>query len=198
MITITRTLLAIDEIKLYSSCTRFYEEQVNANVGFVRPDFAIKLSFIHTVTKDKFKINPYNLFSVVRNFETAVMWFYDKDKRDMFYIDETDTLQFNYDYANVSVLITSPDGDHIELRPTVDYTDIDRGNEGVVMYINTTDTQTVMKREELEAIYTLLKEFSFQAEATLMLYELDRSVAAYKANGGKINESAEGQYNSIR
>lgn len=198
MITITRTLIAVGEIKLYSSCTRFYDEQVNAHLGFVRPDFAIKLSFMHTVTKDKFKINPYNIFSVVRNFETAVMWFYDKDKRDMFYIDEMGILQFNYDYSNVSVLISSPDGEHIELRPTVDYTGIERGNEGIAMYINTTDTQTVMKREELEAIYVLLKEFSFQAESTLLLYELDSAIAKYKASGGKINEHAEGQYNSIR
>lgn len=153
----------------------------------MNPDYTLKLSFIHTMTKNKFKITPQNLYSVVRNFEIAVNWFYDEKMNSLFYIEDG-VLNFNYDYAHLYVNASSPDGNHIEIRPTVDYSKTDRGSEGIVMYINDTDSQTIMTRNDLEAFYMTLKHFSFQTEALLLLYEMDRLVKEYKENGGVINE----------
>lgn len=188
MISILRTLLAVNEIKLYSACTRFGSPQLDIAQGFARPDYSIKLSFIHTVTKNKFKITPQNLYNVVHNLEIAVNWFYDPNMKDMFYIED-ETLNFNYDYAKLYVNASSPDGNHIEIRPVVDYSRSERGNEGIVMYINDTESQTIMQRSDLEAFYIILKNFSFQTEALLLLYELDRSVKEYVDNGGTINDT---------
>lgn len=71
----------------------------------------------------------------------------------------------------------------------VDYTETDRGRESVIMYINSTDSQTVMSRAEFESIYIALKEFSFQTEAMLLLYEHDRQVELYKQQGGIDNDT---------
>ncbi len=195
MLTITRSLLSVKEIKLYSACCRFNDPQSDIARGFVHPDYSIKLSLMHTVTKDKFKINPSNHFNVTRALEEAVLWYYDKEKKDMFYLEDG-ILQFNYDYGRLYVNSSSPDGEHIEIRPVVDYSVSDRGREGAVIYINNTDTQTIISRPDLEAFYTILKTFSFQTEAMLLLYELDRASKDYIENGGTIDEST-GQFHYL-
>ena len=182
MATILRTLIAVKEIKLYSSLTRFQEEQLDMDMGFLHPNFTLKLSFIHTVTKDKFKITTLNYYNLLRNMETVVSWFYDENMKDMFFLEDG-ILRFNYDYSNRYVTATSPDGEHIEIRPAVDYMDTDRGRESIMMYINSTDSQTVMTREQFEAIYTVLKNFSFQNEIMLLIYEHDRIMEKYKNQG---------------
>ena len=183
-----RTLVSIKEVRLYSSLTRFNNPQDKIHEGFIHPNFTLKLSFVNTITKDKFKITTQNIYSLVRGLETAVSWFYDKNMSDLFYMDNG-ILQFNYDYAKLCVTITSPDNEHIEIRPVVDYTDTDRGRESIVMYINTTDSQTVMTRAQFESIYVTLRDFSFQTEAMILLYEHDRQMDQYLNQGGKIDES---------
>lgn len=196
MLTILRTLLSVHEIKLYSALCRFNEPQYDIDRGFVHPDYSVKLSFIHTVTKNKFKINPHNLYNVVHNLKTAVNWFYDPKMNDMFYIEDG-RLNFNYDYAKLYVTAASPDGNHIEVRPVVDYAESERGTESIVMYINDTDSQCIMTRNDLEAFYIILRNFSFQNEALLLMYELDRAVDNYIKNGGKINDGLDKQFYSI-
>lgn len=185
--TIMRTLVSVKEIKLYSSLTRFNDPQDRISQGFIKPNFTLKLSFVNTITKDKFKVTTQSIYSLVRGLEVAVSWFYDPNMKDLFYMDNG-ILQFNYDYAKLCVTITSPDNEHIEIRPVVDYTDTDRGRESVVMYINTTDSQTVMTRAQFESIYITLKEFSFQTEAMMLLYEHDRQFDEYIKQGGKVDE----------
>lgn len=192
MISILRTLLSVSELKLYSACTRFDDPQEKIIEGFAKTDFTAKLTLLHTVTKEKFKITPYNLYNIVRNLEIAVNWFYDDKMKDLFYMEDG-ILNFNYDYAKLYVNATSPDGEHIEIRPVVDYGKSERGRESVVVYINNTDSYAIMERSDLEAFYTILKGFSFQSEALLLLYELDRAVENFKANGGKFDERTEGQ-----
>lgn len=196
MLTILRTLLAVNEVKLYSACTRFLEPQYDIDKGFVRPDFSVKLSLIHTISKNKFKINPNNLYSVVHNLEIAVNWFYDPKMNDMFYIEDG-ILNFNYDYAKLYVNASSPDGNHIEIRPVVDYSRSERGTESICMYINDTDSQSIMSRNDLEAFYIVLRNFSFQNEAILLLYELDRAVAEYTKNGGIIKDGFNKQFYTV-
>lgn len=186
--TIVRTLVSIKEIKLYSALTRFNDAQTDIINGFIKPNFTLKLSLSNMITKDKFKITTQNIYSLVRGLETAVSWFYDTNMQDLFYMDDG-ILQFNYDYAKLCVTITSPNNEHIEIRPVVDYTETDRGRESVIMYINSTDSQTVMSRAEFESIYIALKEFSFQTEAMLLLYEHDRQVELYKQQGGIDNDT---------
>lgn len=187
MVTILRTLVSVNEIKLYSACTRFNDPQDSINEGFVHTDYSIKLSLLHTITKNKFKISPQNLYNVVHNLETAVNWFYDPKMNDMFYIEDS-RLNFNYDYNALYVNASSPDGNHIEIRPVVDYAKSDRGNESVVIYINDTESQSIISRNDLEAFYIVLRNFSFQNEALLLLYELDRAVKNYTDNGGIIDD----------
>lgn len=198
MATITRTLVSIKEIKLYSALTRFYGQQDGIVNGFLKPNFTLKLSLMNTITKDKFKITTQNLYSTTRGFETAVSWFYDDKMTDLFYMDEG-ILKFNYDYAKLCVAITSPDGDHIEIRPTVDYTDTDRGRESVVLFINSTDSMAVITRAQFESIYVNIRDFSFQNESLLLLYEHDRQLDEYIKQGGSYNEfeREQGQYPDI-
>jgi hypothetical protein len=184
---IMRTLVSVKEVKLYSSLTRFTDPQMFINDGFIKPNFTLKLSFVNTITKDKFKITTQSIYGLIKGLETAVSWFYDENMKDLFFIDD-DVLQFNYDYAKLCVSITSPDNEHIEIRPVVDYTETDRGRESIVMYINSTASQTVMTRAQFESFYVALKEFSFQTEAMLLLYEHDRQMELYLANGGTIDE----------
>jgi hypothetical protein len=192
MVTILRTLIALKELKLYSACSRFNSPQTDIGQGFVHTDFTVKLSFIHTPTKEKFRITPNNHYSITHTLETAVNWYYDPTKNDMFFTEDG-MLQFNYDYGNLYVNDSSDDGNHIEIRPTVDYSNSERGREGAVIYINNTDTQTVIARQELEAIFVVLRGFSFQNESILLLHELDRAVDKFIADGGKINNETNGQ-----
>lgn len=196
--TIVRTLVAIKEVKLYSALTRFNDPQERIGLGFIKPNFTLKLSFMNTITKDKFKVTTQSIYSLIRGLETAVSWFYDTNMKDLFYMDNG-ILQFNYDYSKLCVAITSPDNEHIEIRPVVDYTDTDRGRESIVMYINSTDSQTIMTRSQFESIYITLREFSFQTETVMLLYELDRQLDEYIKQGGKVDEFAgkQGQYTYI-
>ena len=195
MATITRTLISFKEIKLYSALTRFNDPQDGMANGFLKPNFTLKLSFMNTITRDKFKVTTQNLYSLTRGLETAVSWFYDKSMQDLFYMEDG-VLRFIYDYANLCSTITSPDGEHIEIRPTVDYTETDRGRESIVIYINTTESMSVITRAQFEAIYVTIRDFSFQNEAILLLYEHDRQLDEYIKQGGVLNEfnRTQGQY----
>ena len=88
---------------------------------------------------------------------------------------------FNNDYNDLRILVSSDDNQHMEIRPCVDDSDIERGKEGVVIFINRAESVVVLERQEFESLYYVLSHFSFQNE---LLYLLQSEVLAVKANKG--------------
>ena len=138
---------------------------------FVTATTNVYLRFTHFATRQTFTITPSTHYQVVSGLKKAIQWFYDEDKPDLFVLNEKDQLVFNNDYNELSVLMHSPQiyNEHMEIRPCVNNSFTDRGHEGVIIFINASDAAVVINREELEEIYTVLNNFSYQTEIDLLI-----------------------------
>ena len=118
-----------------------------------------------------FRINQATHYQVLMGFKKALDWFYDPNKADLFVVNEKNQLTFNNDYNNLIVTIHSSQiyNEHMEIRPCVNNSDSDRGHEGVIIFLNSASSYIIINREELEEIYTLLSNFSYQAEIDLLV-----------------------------
>lgn len=123
-----------------------------------------------TLQARTFKINPRNLYNVIKFFNTVVGWFYDESKRDLFLINEDDELVFNADYKNLYAITKKSFGSNEQLKaiPTVvDYNN--QRHEGIYLYINESIYDILLTLDELEIIFGILKSFSFYDEIMLNL-----------------------------
>ena len=124
-----------------------------------------------------FKITPRNLYHVIKFFNTVVNWFYDKDKEDLFLINEDNELVFNSDYKSLYAVTKKSYGNNDILKaiPTV----VDYNNhkyEGIYLYINENIYNIILTIDELETIFGLLKNFSFYDEIQLNLTTLEYNI----------------------
>lgn len=100
----------------------------------------------------------------------AVEWFYDEEKKDLFYRDDDNKLVFNHSYKELHEMYYDPFNQNIFLRiiPAA----VERsGNiyEGANIYINQIDTIVSVTRIDLEDLLGILVDFSFQQEAVILL-----------------------------
>ncbi len=142
-----------------------YHEFATANVSAI-----LKFKF-NGANGPTFRINQATHHQVLMGVKKAVDWFYDDSKADLFVVNEKDQLVFNNDYNDLSVVINSAQAynEHMEIRPCVNNAESERGHEGVIIFLNSASSYIVINREELEEIYTLLSNFSYQAEIDLLL-----------------------------
>lgn len=120
--------------------------------------------------KSSFKINPRNLYTVIKFFNTIMGWFYDDKYSDLFLVDENGKLIFNADYNKLSV--STPRGDYdqfiMQAIPTV-VTLGDKLYEGIHLYINRSLYCIPLTYQEVSIIFGILKDFSFTNEINNVL-----------------------------
>lgn len=126
--------------------------------------------FDHTV----YKITPRNIYRVVKFLNKVIKWFYDKDKNDLFFRNTEGKLIFNADYKDLHAELTPQnkyDSGYLKAIPVV----LEYGEktlEGIYLYINKIQNVIALSYEELELLFNLLNDFSFQEEiiADLLSY----------------------------
>ena len=175
----SHTLLDIGELKLMATLANFDMKMFDYST-FIDVKSKVTLTLMHKKTKDKFHINQISHFSIVRSLQIAVEWFYDNAKKDMFVINEKGQLVFNNDYNELIVTMSSTENEHIEIRPIVNDTVLERGKEGVIIFINRSESYIILDRQEFEALYFTLLNFSFQTELAFLL---DVDMIAVKLKG---------------
>jgi hypothetical protein len=121
-------------------------------------------------SKAVFKINPRNLYHVIKFFNTIVTWFYDDKYNDLFLIKEDNQIIFNADYKSLHV--TTHRGDYdtqvMQAIPTV----VEIANkmyEGVHLYINKSNYCIPLTFEEISILFGILRDFRFPTEITKVL-----------------------------
>jgi hypothetical protein len=142
--------------------------------------------------KDTFKVNPRNLFKVIKFFNKIVTWFFDKSKEDLFLRDEDDNLIFNADYNKLSASVgaDSIDAGAMKAIPAL----IELGGskkEGVNLYINTLGNIIQLTSDEIGTIFELFRDFSFADEITcdLAVYNYIKSYDNIETDISKWNSN---------
>ena len=172
------TIWKTKSLRLVSFMTQYNQFERN---GWIDVLDRLSLILFNDTGGEKFRLTQLSMFSILNSFKTVVDWFYDESKNDLFVINEKRELMFNNDYNDLRILVSSDDNQHMEIRPCVDDSDIERGKEGVVIFINRAESVVVLERQEFESLYYVLSHFSFQDE---LLYLLQSEVLAVKANNG--------------
>lgn len=128
----------------------------------------LKLEF--NVNGASFKFGWEKHMQVLKKLQYVIAWFYDSDKKDLFYKNENGELFYNAEYNNLVETMYSGQKDHsfIEIRPAV----IDRGTnkyEGVTFAVNDKASFATLAVFELFDIVSIISHFSFQMETDLLL-----------------------------
>jgi hypothetical protein len=144
---------------------------INVNQNFAGAEAEVFLRLRHYHSGECFRITNSTHYHVVAGLKLAIEWFYDNTKKDLFYLNEKDQLVFNNDYNELVVLLNSEQryNQHIEIRPCVNNNNSERGREGVVIFFNSSGAASTIDREELEQLYTVLNNFSYQTEIELLM-----------------------------
>ena len=118
-----------------------------------------------------FKINPKNLYRVVRFFNRAVSWFYDKDLEDLYLVGDNNELIFNSDYNKLNVMTDKEPKSNMAMKiiPAVVTDDASHYYEGVILYINKTDYAITLTLQELESLLNILTNLSFESLITELI-----------------------------
>lgn len=138
-----------------------------------KPSKTIKQEFDYS--KATYKITPRNIYSVVKFFNNIVKWFYDDKYESLFLLGEDGNIIFNADFKSLSesTKLGTFDNSIMQAVPAV----IQYGDklyEGIHLYVNTTNYCISLTYQEVNAIFDILRNFSFANEvaATLTAYRL--------------------------
>lgn len=168
----SRTIYSVGELKLNSFLVKYSATMNQNNTFLYEEDYISVLLQLGRVAK--FRISKKMIYSILRKLEVAINWFYDPEMKDLFVVNEKGELMFNNDYNNLMVSLSSDDNQHMEIRPVVNNAIVERGKEGVIIFMNRAEYFVVLDREDFEGLYHTLKTFSFQEELILLLNIWDR------------------------
>lgn len=118
-----------------------------------------------------FKLTPKNLYRTILFFNRAVDWFYDKELADLYLVGENNELIFNSDYSKLSIITNKEPRTNQAMKAipgVISYED-GRDYEGIFLYINKPEYVIPLPLTELEAIFGILRNFSFEALTSEML-----------------------------
>jgi hypothetical protein len=126
---------------------------------------------------NSYKMTQKNQYKIIKFFQTIVDWFYDKDLKDLFLINENEELIFNSDYLHINVTLAKNKYDVglMKAVPSVVVVE-EKKYEGVYLYINKFDNFIMLTREDIEEILNIIKNFNFINETASLLSMIDYSV----------------------
>ena len=131
---------------------------------------------LYLITKDgrwedrQIKITDRSIKRFLLTFRKAIEWFYDEEKKDLFYRDEENRIVFNHAYKDLYEIYHDSFNQNLFLKilpAAVERNDTQY--EGVNVYINQIDTLVSITRTELEDFLGILVDFSFQQEALILM-----------------------------
>lgn len=115
-----------------------------------------------------FSIPPELYRKFMNTLEMVIHWFYDPGKKDLFCLDDKNIPHFNSVYQNLKYVVKNKrNGNRIDFAPAeveVEGTIV----EGVILTINYLDNISYVSLSELEDIYSILSNFSYQSEILVL------------------------------
>lgn len=104
-------------------------------------------------------------------FRKVLEWFYDENKKDLFVYDVNNNLVFNHAYKELNeVYFDAFDSNRfMKIIPAAIQTEGNKFVEGLSIYINQLDTIVGVTRIQFEDIVSVLSDFSFAQEATVLM-----------------------------
>ena len=175
-----RTVAAFSKIKLEScmntiQLSRMKINGKNMSEILMVPSYLPVLTF-QLVTRDgrwedkQIRVTDRSIKRFTLALRRAVEWFYDEDKKDLFYRDDENRLAFNHAYKELHEIYYDPFNQNVFLRiiPAA----VEKGGEiyeGVNLYINQIDTLVSITRIDLEDFLGIIVDFSFQEEALILM-----------------------------
>lgn len=124
-----------------------------------------------SINRSKFTITWEHHVQLLNALGTAMEWFYDTNKKDLFVKSEDGQLFFNNDYNNLKVSAYSGKKTHnfLEIRPVVVERDNFKKYEGVIIMLNDTDDYVCITLEELVSLTHILSSFDYTQELMLFM-----------------------------
>lgn len=124
------------------------------------------------INRAKFTIGWDHHVQLINALGTALEWFFDEKKKDLFVKSDTGQLYFNNDYNDLKTSAYSGKYTHsfLEIRPVVVERDDLKRYEGVIIVINETDNYACLTVDELLSLSHIIANFDFSRE--LILYML--------------------------
>lgn len=166
-------------IELTSECGGKRSFLINVNPIIIIRSTQKKNGLINLLKNNYFKVNPKNHFKVVKFFNNILKWFFDKNMNDLFYEYEGELI-FNADYKslNEKLKVGTKSIQRMNAIPSVvEYGG--RKQEGVVIYINENKNQLILTLNQIQDIFGILSNFSFQHEI-IILYEALKDISNNK------------------
>ncbi len=135
----------------------------------------LKISCVN-YKKIGFIVTPKNIYRVIKFFNEIISWFYDKDKSDLFLLNNDNRLIFNGDYKQLSAVYKKGNYETSTMKAipnVVQLSTLEECAEGITLFFNSTDTYVSIPLDEVEDIFGILRDFSFTEEALLLLTTAD-------------------------
>ena len=102
-------------------------------------------------------------------FQETLEWFYNPNMQDLFYLNEENGLEFNYDYKNLKNTVAF--GTQTRQLMSAMPTKIDTSggaSEGIYLVVNKEQYHCTLTLKELKRINNVIQKFNFQNEAILL------------------------------
>lgn len=127
-------------------------------------------------SENAYKMTQKNQAKIIKFFQNIVDWFYDKDLKDLFLINESDELIFNSDYLHINSILSKGKYDVglMKAVPSVIVIE-EKKYEGIYLYINKFDNFIMLTKEDVEEILNIVKNFNFINETASLLSIIDYS-----------------------
>ena len=134
---------------------------------------------------DSFRVNVSNHWRVKAFFNTALQWFFDETKNDMFVYDKNNDLIFNSEYKNLTKTIYSGTDTNSWLRvyPIVVRDSKGTPSEGVVIFINSQNSFAEIPLDKFGAMTDVINKYDFDREVLMFTQLMKLSVTASKDDG---------------
>lgn len=134
-------------------------------------------------------------------FQSTLDWFYNPKLQDLYYLNEENGLEFNYDYKDLKNTLSF--GTQTRQLMYAIPTKIESSggaSEGIYLVLNKEQYHCNITLKELKRINNVLQKFSFQTE-TLLLYQLFDSAVNHgtedlSSNGYNVTKADGGQNTS--
>ena len=124
----------------------------------------------------RFAIRPSNLYDVVIFFSTILQWF--EEHEDLYLESPDGNWIFNTKYDQLSVLTNKGYFDDCRLKAVPAVVEVAQGQytEGCYLYINRVKNLVILSRSAIQAIFNVLRTFSFTNETLLTIELLKHSI----------------------
>lgn len=124
----------------------------------------------------RFAIRPSNLYDVVIFFSTILQWF--EEHEDLYLESPDGNWIFNTKYDQLSVLTNKGYFDDCRLKAVPAVIEVAQGQytEGCYLYINRVKNLVILSRSAIQAIFNVLRTFSFTNETLLTIELLKHSI----------------------